>query len=160
MDDRNPLFPSKSELSARALFASTPEERELASMLSQQTLPGKDEESAWSVLERLYPAGSEQERQMYQTPVGKIVKEILDAQESEDDPADYPVQFSEEFEELISKPVVPAPPVIPPEISDLADRTSLARRIFEHGNEGPKIERPVKVELPESDWGFGSGTII
>jgi hypothetical protein len=156
----NPLFPSKSELSARALFASTAEERELAALLSRQTLPGRDEEHAWSVLERLFPPGSEAEKAMMQSPVGQIVQQILDAQPYENDPADFPVEYVEEFEQLISKPQPPpAAPAPATELEDLAARTSLAARLKHHGSEGPKIEKP-KIELPPDDWGPGGGTIL
>jgi hypothetical protein len=156
--DNSHLFPNRSELACKSLFASTEEERLLARLLLSQTVEGRDEEHAWVTLERLFPPGSEAEREMMESPAGKIVQQFLDAQPSEDNPEDFPVQFEEEFEQLITKPALPpAAPAMTPELEDLAQRTSLAARLNQHGSEGPPIVKPPKIELGPDQWGFGGG---
>jgi hypothetical protein len=160
--DNSHLFPFRSELACKSLFAKSEEERLLSRLLLSQTVEGRDEEHPWVTLERLYPPGSEAEKAMFETPAGKVVKQFLDAQPDENNPEDFPVEFVEEFEQMIStKPVVPPaePSKAETDLADLAARTSFSARLNQHGLEGPKIEKP-KVALPESDWGFGSGTIL
>jgi hypothetical protein len=75
------FLPSKEELAARSMFGATAEEREVA-----QDLMGSapsDGEHPFLTLLRLFPEGSEAARLADESPVGKIVKEIIDAQPDE-----------------------------------------------------------------------------
>jgi hypothetical protein len=148
-DDNNHLFPSRSELACKSLFAATEEERQLARWLLSNTVERKDDEHPWQVLDRLYPPGSEAERLAELTPTGISVMEFVNAQPVEIFPNEELVDelmqgIEEEIDNLPPEP--PSAPAPAKEIEDLAERTSLAARL-RRGLEGPPITKPlVKVQ--------------
>jgi hypothetical protein len=133
------LVPSRAELAALSLLAPTQAERDAAARLLAVVPEEKDREHPLTVLNRLYPEGGREELLARQSPMGRLVEQICAGQPLENQPEDFEAQFTEAFEEILAQKPPPATPALPPEIEDLAARTSLANTIRSHGIEGPKI---------------------
>jgi hypothetical protein len=67
------------ELGVKSLFAHNEEERAVAARLLKVAPASRHPENAFSMLRRLYPAGSEAERLMLQTPEGAAIQELVDS---------------------------------------------------------------------------------
>jgi hypothetical protein len=70
-------WPTRMELAAKSLFAHNEEEREIATRLLKVAPAQKHPENPFSLLARLFPAGSEAERLLLQTPEGAAIQELV-----------------------------------------------------------------------------------